>query len=258
MSDDAPKGHVKIARKSFESDPFWLEHRVFSRWEAWVFVIQLAAFSPYVHNTSTGPVHLERGEFVASMRWLGATFKWNLKRVRYWVSTCEKGARLQAQRETPAGTVYRIVNYDIYQSQGHSKGTATGTPKGTAGAQQGHKREAVKAVREEDLSASADEQRVLDHFVTRHPKRRIGPKSVAAVRKALGFGYSAAELCEAIDGNADDAWHREKRKHELTYVLRDAEHIDGFRANHEPLQPIVDEFGVLTAYGQRLTDPSHG
>ena len=108
------------------------------------------------------------------------------------------------------------------------------------------------------VSPTADEQRVIDHYRARHPRRRPTAKDVQIVRAALGFGYSPAELCDAIDGNADDAWHREKNKHEMSYVLRNAEKIDGFRINAEPLQPIVDDFGVLTEYGKRITEPSRG
>ena len=42
--------------------------------------------------------------------------------------------------------------------------------------------------------------------------------------------YSVGDLCLAIDGNADDEWHRERAKHELTYVLRDAGKVDSFIA----------------------------
>ncbi len=53
------------------------------------------------------------------------------------------------------------------------------------------------------------------------------------MERALGLGYSAGELCEAISGNAADAWHREKKKHDLAYVLRNNGMIDDFRAKAE-------------------------
>lgn len=256
MIDDAPKGHVKIARKTFESDAFWLEHREFSRWEAWVFVIQLACFSPYRHQTDLGAVDLERGEFVASLRWLGSHFKWNLKRVRYWVATCQKGARLRAQRETPAGTVYLIVNYDIYQAVGHSEGTDADTPKGTAGAQQGHKREAVKSNKTlTTLSESPDVVAVLEHYLAVHPTRRAGKNSARIVRNALAFGYPVADLKAAIDGNAADPWHRERNKHELSYVLRNEELIDTFREKATAPATLAVVDGWMSAELERRTRP---
>lgn len=149
MSDAAPLGHIKLARKAFDpehGDELWLEPREFSRWEAWVDVIQLAAFRPRTHHSAYGAIALLRGEFVASLRWLASRWHWTVKRVRTWISDCEKGARLKAHRQTEAGTVYLIVNYDTYQNTGQSKTSDAGTPKGTDGAQQGHKKEAGKAV----------------------------------------------------------------------------------------------------------------
>lgn len=149
--NETPKGYIKLARKAFAldgGDPLWLEQREFSRWEAWVDVIQLAAWKPWRHLTQHyGPIDLQRGEFVASLRYLADRWTWTVKKVRTWLSTLEKWARLRAQRETQAGTVYLIVNYERYQGLDEDEGTPEGTPKGTAGAQQGHKREAVKAVK---------------------------------------------------------------------------------------------------------------
>lgn len=73
-----------------------------------------------------------------------------------------------------------------------------------------------------------DELRVLDHFTTLHPKRRWGPKDVKLVRKRLTEGFTPEQLCQAISGNGHDAWHQERRKHELSYVLRDAGKISEF------------------------------
>ncbi len=203
---DEPRGHVKLARKAFESDPFWLEARVFSRWEAWVDVIQLACYAPYRFRTAHGPVDLARGEFVASIRWLAVRFKWNLKRVRVWLVTCEKGARIRAQRQTAAGTVYLIVNYDKYQSQGHSGRTAKGTVEGIAGAQQGHKREAVKAVKAVKAvrthTVAADDDIRFDVTWKRYPRRSgSNPRrsALAAWHARLAEGHTAEEMTAGVD-----------------------------------------------------------
>jgi hypothetical protein len=279
---DLDLGHVKIARKTFESDAWWLEPRELSKWEAWVDAMQLAAFRAGTYRTSFGVIALGRGEFVASLRWLAARWHWTVKRVRNWLATAEKWARITAQRETGAGTVYLIVNYDTYQSKGHSKGTAKGTRNGTRGAHQGHKIEALEAVKHKDLTTlpdrsdseartgasdqlglvvdpPSDVQVVLDHYVAVHPKRRPGEKERKTVERALR-SYSPAELCEAIDGNARDEWHASRHKHELTYVLRDNGKIDDFRERAEASAaagdtPLVDEFGCLTAHGELATRP---
>lgn len=93
---------------------------------------------------------------------------------------------------------------------------------------------------------TGDEQTVLDHYLRAHPRRRIGKKDLPAVRKALALGYSAKDLCLAIDGNANDAWHRDKHKHELPYVLRDNGKIDTFMGlGSQPKSKVgVDAFGI--------------
>lgn len=103
------------------------------------------------------------------------------------------------------------------------------------------------------LVPTADEQRVLDHYRATHPRR--GPaddKQVRVVRKALA-SFSVDQLCRAIDGNAGDPWHAERRKHELTYVLRDNDMVSGFIDRYEQQQaPLVGENGELTDAGKQF------
>lgn len=264
MTETDDLGHIKLSRRLFKREtahPFWTEDRKFSRFEAWVYLIQKANFAPRVREVCGHLVDLARGEFVVSLRYLATKFKWSLKVVRSWVRYCEKGAQLRAQRETPVGTVYLIVNYDSYQNPQRKAKEPKGTATGTDGAQAGHKeetretRETSKAV----TTLSVSVRLVLDHYTRTHPKRRPGPKEIAAIGKALDLGYATGDLCAAIDGNAADDWHRSKHKHELTYVLRDNAHIDNFRGMAEPdiaPGPVVDAFGCLTAYGERITRPA--
>lgn len=57
---------------------------------------------------------LERGEFVASLRKMGDLFCWSKDRVKRFLSDLEVRTAIETVRETPDGTVYRIVNYDTY------------------------------------------------------------------------------------------------------------------------------------------------
>jgi uncharacterized protein YdaU (DUF1376 family) len=110
---------------------------------------------------------------------------------------------------------------------------------------------APKAARR--LVPTADEAVVFAHYKAAHPKR--GPPDDAQIRKvrqALGTGYTAEELCRAVDGNKADPWHAERRKHELTYVLRDNEHIDHFLELDERENEVVtDDEGNLKPEGRR-------
>jgi hypothetical protein len=249
-----PRGHVKVARKLFATHPFWLEEREFSRFEAWLDVIQLAAFKDGTYRTANGVYQLARGQFIASRRWLARRWNWTEKRVRVWLEQCQNRSMLKAEREAQDGTLYLIVNYDHYQTTPRRKGPARGQGKGPAGAQQGPKIEAGRSSRSSKstaLSPTFDEQRVVDHYAARHPTRRPGDEAIRVIRRSLGLGYSADDLIAAIDGNADDEWHRAKSMHDLAYVLRNRGKIDDFRGRasngHEPLvDPIT---GGLTAAG---------
>lgn len=105
-------------------------------------------------------------------------------------------------------------------------------------------------------SASPDILAVVEHYRKTHPKRRPGAKDEKAIAKALALGYSAGELCEAITGNALSDWHRDKKKHDLPYVLRSNGEIDNFRAKsvEPPMYDFVNE--CLTDYGERRTRPT--
>jgi hypothetical protein len=123
-------------------------------------VLYLAAFRARVHMTTDGPIPLDRGQFVASYRYLAGRWGWSVKAVRTWIETGKKWARIRAQRETHAGTVYVIVNYDLYQSGGTDQGTAGGTVEGTEGAQLGHSR----GTRKKQLSSKAVKETWLTPF----------------------------------------------------------------------------------------------
>lgn len=69
---------------------------------------------------------------------------------------------------------------------------------------------------------------VLERYQTLHPRRKVTEQMGKIVKRALK-DFTAPELIEAIEGNAADQWHRERRKHELSYVLRNADIINGFR-----------------------------
>lgn len=100
------------------------------------------------------------------------------------------------------------------------------------------------------LTTSPDVEIVCAHYVAVHPLRRPGEEARRIIRKALAT-YTAAELCEAIDGNASDGWHRDRQKHEIDYVLRNNSNIDTFRAKAAAAKaPAVDPVtGLLTPEG---------
>lgn len=82
----------------------------------------------------------------------------------------------------------------------------------------------------------ADVEAVVAHYLTRHPRRKPGEADRKLIAKHLAT-YSPTELCEAIDGNAEDAWAKREGKHDLKWTLRDNGQIDNYRAKGS--QPLV-------------------
>lgn len=143
-SSNPPSGHVKLARKLFDAehgDALWLEPRKFSRWEAWVDLIRLAAFADRSVPTKYGPVPLRRGEVITAVRVLADRWQWRKDRVTAFLDYLVADGRLtpamlerdassptepDAKRDAKAGrfgTVYLVANYDTYQRGGDESGT---------------------------------------------------------------------------------------------------------------------------------------
>ncbi len=87
----------------------------------------------------------------------------------------------------------------------------------------------------------------MAHYVRRHPKRRPGGRDRKLIERQLAT-YSPAELCEAIDGNADDDWAQRTGKHELGWTLRDNGQIDTYRAKAD-VAPVKIENGWFADVG---------
>lgn len=111
----------------------------------------------------------------------------------------------------------------------------------------------------EASSMTPDEQAVVDHYRTVHPKRFRGgppPKVVRLLRAALK-SYPAADLCRAIDGNAASPFHREHGHLGLDLILRDASKIDHFlglaQQQAEEIREMTDDYGRMVPHRKNET-----
>jgi hypothetical protein len=145
------RGHIKLARKFFESDSWWNAPRVYSDAEAWIWCVQKACYRAYTYSPGLEFIELDRGQFVASLRYLAGRWQWSVGRVRRWLKVAEKQSRLRALRETHYGTVYLVVNYDLYQSTPSRTDTAADTQSDKQAAQYRHS----TGTREKQLSSKA-------------------------------------------------------------------------------------------------------
>lgn len=115
--DEKPRGHIKLSRKQFsDSDILWGDGTPFDSRSAWTWLLQSAAWKDGFYHTQFRLDELRRGEFVASLRYLGKRWKWSHPKVQRYLRMLQKTERISLQRVGQHGTVYLIVNYDTYQS----------------------------------------------------------------------------------------------------------------------------------------------
>jgi hypothetical protein len=128
-------GHIKMSRKAYRAiekggDLLWNEPRVFSRWEAWEYLIARAAFAPHTRKLRKGGVvKLERGETPPlAVRYLAQRWGWSRSKVHKFLALLGTDlARIRGQQKTPDGDTYLVINYALYQDRGDSGEPELGT-----------------------------------------------------------------------------------------------------------------------------------
>ncbi len=155
--------YIKIARKLFATDPFWLEPRTFSRLEAWLDLLQMAAWG---NRTTTEGLKLERGQVEVAQRGLARRWNWSRGRVQRFLSTLEVMERVSIAQASAQGdakhrdkAVVTIRNYDLFQ--GGSQ-TPAQTPPATAEA---HETPAVQGILPGTPPPPEKPKRKADEFV---------------------------------------------------------------------------------------------
>ncbi len=122
------------------SDGFYLMHRgwqenslfndePFSRRDAWVWLIENAAYAARRYGVNGKTIILERGQLCASLRYLAKAWQWDEKRVRRFLDRAQTEDMIRCG--VAAGqTVITICNYDEYQVNERvgAADTAAGAP----------------------------------------------------------------------------------------------------------------------------------
>ncbi len=173
---DRPSGFLRVARKLFDGgDLFWptpYKDR-FSRGEAWLDLLQMAAFRD---GAVVNGVRLNRGEFCGSLRWFAKRWSWSVKEVRGFLNVATRSGKISARTKARTGaqapSVYVLVNYHIYNTPNGDGGTDKGTEAGTDRARTGHKDEEGKKGRKTTASPPAERKaptpahELVNHVIT--------------------------------------------------------------------------------------------
>jgi hypothetical protein len=80
-----------------------------------MWLISFARYAPQQQLVKGAMIEVPRAHFVASLRFLAQRFRWAPAKVRRFLAELERDGTLRTVRETPGGTLYHLVNYELYQ-----------------------------------------------------------------------------------------------------------------------------------------------
>ena len=108
------KGWFKLHRKIFDN-PMWTEKRTYSKFEAWIDILQMVSYGQKNSNYING-VYCEwgRGQYPVSISYLSERWGWSDKKVRTYLKRAESNRQISLER---AGkwTMLTVCKYDSYQ-----------------------------------------------------------------------------------------------------------------------------------------------
>jgi hypothetical protein len=149
--------YITISRKLFEHS-LWCEERTFSRFEAWIDLIQLARFEnteqkSIINGKIVGWI---RGEIPVSLRFLARRWNWSKNKVDNFFSLLENEKMIEKRTaEGTSQTIIKLSNYDSYNFSKSEKGQRRDSG-GTTKGQRRDKSNIVNNVNNDDINPTDD------------------------------------------------------------------------------------------------------
>jgi hypothetical protein len=136
-------GHINLHR-GLRDHPYWEDPE---RLRAWIDILFMAAWKKHRRLVGTAQIEVDRGQFIASERFLSARWGWSRGKVRRFLEAAQEANEIEPTGDTSDGTTYRVVKYDDYQTDRPSNGTRNSTSNGPATDQreEGKEGEGIKA-----------------------------------------------------------------------------------------------------------------
>lgn len=105
---------IPISRKLFEHR-FWCEERVYSKFEAWIDLIQFARFEDEKRDFGSKVIAIKRGQCLASTRFLSNRWGWSRTKVETFLKLLEDDKMIEKSHQKDIGqTFITICNYNSY------------------------------------------------------------------------------------------------------------------------------------------------
>jgi hypothetical protein len=162
----------------------WMNHPVFgrepfTRAQAWMWLIEHAAWKDTTQPVGRHHVRVQRGQIVVAVRYLAEAWMWSKSSVDRFLTRLETGTMIGTQ----PGTQYSIIticNYEKYQGDWDTTGTQPGTQPGT---RVGHDRDKEEEVNKDKKTTSSDDPAFAE-FWDVYPKREGRADALKAWRAA--------------------------------------------------------------------------
>lgn len=118
-------GWLKLHRKMF-NNPMWEEKREFSKFEAWIDILQMVSYTNKNKMYISGQLcEWNRGQYPISISFLCDRWNWTPKKVRTYLKRAEQNKQISLFRASK-WTMLTVCKYDSYQSEGQSEGKTEG------------------------------------------------------------------------------------------------------------------------------------
>lgn len=234
-------GFIVLSRKMFGGDdPLWPDDREYTRAEAWIDLIQDASWRPRTRLIDGETVQIERGQLIASQRFLAERWNWTRKRVRGFLDLLERMGRVNVDsnhQKAHLGSIITLVDYDDYQYRPSKKAHQRARRGPTEGPNKIELKE-LKGIQQGSLEVEKNGtiEAVWNHYISTYADRfsegrakRLKLDSAGRpgkIKARLREGYSQNDLCRAIDGYFESDWHVERGKVELEYILRNQSSVE--------------------------------
>ena len=155
--------YIPIGRTLFEHR-FWCEERTYSRFEAWIDLIQMARFEDGKKYVGNKVLLIKRGQIHATYRFLSERWVWSSKKVGGFLDLLISDEMITKETQKETGqTLITICNYEKYNTQRYDKETQ----KETARKRQGNAKETnIKKENKENNVNSLSLPRESDSFVS--------------------------------------------------------------------------------------------
>lgn len=112
---------IPLSRRFFEHT-LWTEKRTFSRAEAWLDLMQTAAFAPHKKMILGHMEEVERGSLVASVRWLSDRWMWSNNKVCLFLDVLEQDGMISREKRRGT-TVINLCKYEHYNKGQYTEAT---------------------------------------------------------------------------------------------------------------------------------------